>query len=387
MYYHQPTSWTTFIQKYFLLLIGLGILVNASGLFITILDSDGTLYANIAKTIAVSGDYINLKVSGKDWLDKPHLPFWLAAISYKIFGYTSFAYKLPAFLFWLIGLRYTYLFAKENYRVSTAQIAALIYVSATHLVISNNDVRAEPYLTGMIIASVYHLHKASKNESKWLHVLVGSLFAALAIMTKGPFVLITIGGGLVVEWIWKQDWKQFLNPIWWVCLLLISVMILPEIYCLYVQFDMHPEKMVFEKTGVSGVRFFFWDSQFGRFFNNGPIKGEGDYFFFLHTLLWAFLPWCFVLYASLGFRLKKINLRKQEQVTIWASLITLFIFSLSKFQLPHYTNILFPFFAIIAANYLSTVQGKAIQWMGYLQNVVAVCMLAVVVLLWYFFRP
>jgi len=387
MYYNQPPTWSTTINKYFLPLLLLGILVNATGLFITILDSDGTLYANIAKTIAVSGDFINLKVSGKDWLDKPHLPFWLAAISYKIVGFTSFAYKLPAFIFWLLGLRYTYLFAKENYHITVAQVAALIYVSSTHLVISNNDVRAEPYLTGMIIGSVYHLHKAYTKTNKWINVFWGSLFAALAIMTKGPFVLITIGGGFVVEWIWKKDWKQFISPIWWICLLLTAIFIVPEIYCLYVQFDLHPEKTVFDTTGVSGIRFFFWDSQFGRFFNNGPIKGEGDYFFFVHTLLWAFLPWCFILYAAFVYKFKKINNRKQEQVTIWASIITLLIFSLSKFQLPHYTNILFPFFAILAANYLYNITSKPLQWISYLQNFVAICMIAVVALLWYFFRP
>ena len=36
-------------------------------------------------------------------------------------------------------------------------------------------------------------------------------------------------------------------------------------------------------TSVSGIRFFFWDSQFGRFFNTGPIKGSGDPFFYFHT--------------------------------------------------------------------------------------------------------
>lgn len=379
-------------DKYFLPLLALGILVNASGLFTTILDSDGTLYATIAKTIAQSGDFVNLKVSGKDWLDKPHLPFWLAALSYKIFGYTSFAYKLPAFVFWALGARYTYLFAKQQYSVTVAQIATLIYVSATHLVISNNDVRAEPYLTGMIIGSVYHFYCIYKHQSTKQHLLLGCLLAALAVMTKGPFVLITIGAGFVLQWLVYKEWEQFLRPIWWMALALIGVLIFPEIYCLYAQFDAHPEKLVFDTTGVSGIKFFFWDSQFGRFFNNGPIKGEGDYFFFVHTLLWAFLPWCFLLYPALVTQVQKLFTHRNrkpvyELVTLFGGLFTLLIFSLSKFQLPHYTNILFPFFAIVAAQYIHQLTGRSIKWHTYLQMIQIALMLLIIVVLWYFLQP
>ena len=58
-------------------------------------------------------------------------------------------------------------------------------------------------------------------------------------------------------------------------LVLLILFINPELICLYIQFDLHPEKILFGHTHVSGIRFFFWDSQFGRFLNTGPIKGAG----------------------------------------------------------------------------------------------------------------
>src|SRR5882757_740053 len=99
---HDP-GWKDWLNKHFRWLLLLGILTNITGLFVTILEPDGALYATIAKTIAQTGDFINLKVGGKDWLDKPHFPFWMAALSFKIFGINGFAYKLPALLFWAIG--------------------------------------------------------------------------------------------------------------------------------------------------------------------------------------------------------------------------------------------------------------------------------------------
>ena len=378
------------LNKWFYLLLSIGILVNATGLFITILDSDGTLYACIAKTIAQTNDFVNLKVQGQDWLDKPHFPFWMAAISYKVFGINTFAYKLPAFLFWAMGAVYTFLFANKFYGKSVAQLSVLMYVTATHLFISNNDVRAEPYLTGLLIGAVYHYYLASVTK-KWVKdIAIASLYAGCALMTKGPFILIAIGGGFIIEWILKKEWNQFYSIKWLIAILLIFVFTLPELYCLYQQFDLHPEKVVFNRTGVSGVHFFWWDSQFGRFFNNGPIKGEGDKFFYLHTILWAFLPWSLLFYMSFGWKVWSIKVapKLNEFITLGGGGLMFLVFSLSKFQLPHYLNILFPFFSIITAQFFLQVSMPVvvtiIRWVQY---VLIVAMLLIMALLLIFYRP
>ena len=361
-------QWQNWLNKWFYKLLFIGICINASGLFITVFDPDAALYASIAKAMAQSGDYINLKVQGQDWLDKPHFPFWMAAVSFKIFGLHTFAYKLPAFLFWGMGLWYTWRFTLSLYNRPVAQLTALIYISAAHLVISNNDVRAEPYLTGLIIGSIYHFYRASEKRVSF-HLVAGAFFAACAVMTKGPFVLITIGAGFILEWIIKAKWVEFGKARWWIALLLISIFILPELFCLYYQFDMHPEKITFNKTGVSGIRFFFWDSQFGRFFNNGPIKGAGDISFYFHTFLWAFLPWSFLFIAAIVWKIKNLKQKgiTTEYIIIGSLTVTFLLFSFSRFQLPHYLNILFPFFAIITAQYIYSIKSKVtikqVKWM------------------------
>lgn len=372
-------SWESWLQRWFVPLLVPAILVNAGGLLIPILEPDGALYATIAKTIARTGDFINLRVEGKDWLDKPHFPFWMAALSFRLFGTNGFAYKFPALLFWGMGAWYTYRLALSIYSKPVAQLGTLIYVSAAHLVISNNDVRAEPYLTGLVIGSVFHFYKASRQVSYrgasagtsdpgggkgggW-HLVAGSLMAACAVMTKGPFVLITISAGLILDWILGKEWDQFRKIRWWIALLLIALFITPELYCLYTQFDLHPEKVIFGHTGVSGIRFFFWDSQFGRFFNTGPIKGSGDPLFYFHTLLWAFLPWSLLLYAAIAQKVRKAGSHSipGDAICLGAAVASFIVFSLSRFQLPHYLNILFPFFSILTAGYLYRLHRRKTQ--------------------------
>ena len=375
--------------KWLYLFTGLTILLNFSGLFIPIMGPDGTLYATIAKTMVQRNDFVQLFVHNTDWLDKPHFPFWVTAVSFKLFGFTTWAYKLPGILFMLMGAAYTYKLAKEFYSKEIALWSVLILLTSQHIVLSNNDVRAEPYLTGLIIAAVYHFYKSYK-QGAINQLVIASLFTACAIMTKGMFALVPIGGAIIGHLIITKQWKQLFNLRWLFAALLILIFILPEIYCLYKQFDAHPEKVVFGLHNVSGIKFFFWDSQFGRFFNTGPIKGHGDPTFFVHTTLWAFLPWSVILFAAIFHFIKTgvKDVQKREWLCISSALLTFLLFSASKFQLPHYLNIVFPFFAIITAQYLVSLQSeKTIKTIRAIQIGVVALLLVILCLLHYFFNP
>jgi len=342
-------------RRWIYALIALAVFANLSGLFVTIMAPDAVIYAGISKTMALINNYLELFWDGKDWLDKPHFPFWVTAIFFEVFGIHTWTYKLPGILFTLMGAWYTYRLAKHLYNETVALCSSFILLTALHIVVSNNDVRAEPFLTGLIIASVYHFVIYSENK-KLTQLLLACLFSACAIMTKGPFTMIPIAGALGGHFIIRREWKKVFQWQWLLAIVLILIFIIPELYSLWYQFDDHPEKIVFERTGVSGLSFFFWDSQFGRFLNTGPIKGKGDPSFFIHTLLWAFLPWAILMYAAL---VRKIaDIRKRETIiqgewfTLSGSLLTLIVFSLSRFQLPHYANIIFPFLAILTAQWI-----------------------------------
>jgi 4-amino-4-deoxy-L-arabinose transferase-like glycosyltransferase len=385
---HRPGSQKKFdsatLNK---LLLTLAVAVNFSGLFLTILGPDGTLYASIAKTMVLKNNYIELFGNGADWLDKPHFPFWITAISFKLFGIHDWSYRLPAILFLLIGVMYTWKFAMRIYQDKMiANWSVLIFLTAEHIILSNTDVRAEPYLTTTIIASVYHFQKAYTLKNSW-QLFAGSLFAAFAIMTKGIFAFIPIGAAIGGHLLLTKNWRDLFNVRWLISGILILLLITPELYSVYYQFDLHPEKIVYGKTGVSGLKFFFWDSQFGRFFNTGPIKGKGDPSFFLHTTLWAFLPWSIILYIAIYQRIKNAILKNPalEWYTICGSLATFLVFSLSKFQLPHYLNIVFPFFSILTAQYIRGLQN--LTWVRITQNVILFLLITGVLGLHLFFRP
>lgn len=378
------------LTKWLYLFIGFAVLLNFTGLFVPVMGPDGALYGSIAKNMALHNNFTDLFVQGKDWLDKPHFPFWITAVFFKIFGVSSWSYKLPGILFVLLAAYYTYKLAKELYNEQVALWSVLILLTAQHIIICTMDVRAEPYLTGLIIASVYHFYKSLGR--KWvLHLLAASLFAACAVMTKGVFALIPIGGAVGGDLLIRKNWKMVFNFRWLLAVVLILIFILPELYTLYLQFDLHPEKVIFDHQNVSGIKFFFWDSQFGRFFNNGPIKkNSGDPTFFLHTILWAYLPWSLLFYTAVFqfFRKHFSQPKLAEWYCICGSLLTLLVFSLSKFQLPFYITIVFPFFSILCAQYIWNMKlESSVKAVRIAQIFVGSVMMMLIVLLHYFFRP
>ncbi len=346
-------------NKKFYLIILIALAITAIGLFEPLMrNDDPVLYANIAKQMILQHNWIDLYSGGQDWLDKPHFPFWMAALSFKIFGINSFAYVLPGYLFHLLGAYYTYRLAKHLYNHEVGLLATLIYVTSLHLMLSAMDVRAEAYLLGEIMPACYYWLIYDK-ESSLKSLLLASFFTALALMTKGIFVLITIFSGLVAAWIYSGQFKKIITPKWLLGYGLSLVFILPELICLYLQFDAHPEKVIFGQTHVSGILWYFWGSQFGRFFNSGPIVNKhGDIFFFVHTYLWAFLPWSMVFIIATyqlikNFKKEADKVLKAKQVYLLAAFwLTFIMFSATKFQLDHYTNIIMPFAAILCADYL-----------------------------------
>lgn len=380
-----------FSNRWFYSLVGIGILLNATGLFPAIMEIDGALYACIAKTMVQTGDYVNLYAVGADWLDKPHFPFWVIALSYRLFGISTFAYKFPALLFFLGSAVYTYQFARLAYAKLVAQVATLVLLTAFHGVLSNSDVRAEPYLMPLIIGPVYHFYRVFLGKpSRAVHILAGSFLTGCALMTKGVFVLIPIGAGLVMHWLLTGHWRELFRVRWYAALALAFLFTLPEVYVLYQQFDLHPEKVIFGKTGVSGIRFFFWDSQFGRFFNTGPIKGEGDKLFFVHTLLWAFIPWSLPLYVGIGKALTGLVKRQPslpEYISLGSGMATFILFSLSGFQLPHYLNIVFPFYAVLTAQFLVHRQPATLRRWTLAQTLIGLLLIALMIALLLLVKP
>ena len=215
-------------------------LVYIIGLFVPLMDNDSAHHANIALRMYLTGDYVNLVDHGKDYLDKPHLHFWMAAWSYSVFGVTGFAYKFPSFLFTILGTYSTYRLGRTLYSSEVGRLAALIVATAFAYILANNDVRMDAILTASIIFATWQLTEWV-NHKKLLNAVGAALGLALGFSTKGHIAVFTPVVGILFYIIYKKDWKSFYHWQLVVVLLSFCVFISPVVYCYYLQYDLLPE--------------------------------------------------------------------------------------------------------------------------------------------------
>jgi 4-amino-4-deoxy-L-arabinose transferase-like glycosyltransferase len=343
----------TFLPRniYFLLFTLLGF-VYIIGLFVPLMDNDSAHHANIALRMYLTGDYVSLVDHGKDYLDKPHFHFWLSAFSYNIFGVTTFAYKFPSFLFTILGTYSTYRLGKEIYNKETGKLAALIVASAFAYMLANNDVRMDAILTASVALSTWQLAEWV-NRKKALNAIGAALGLAIGFATKGHIAVFTPAVGILFYIIYKKDWKAFFH--WQLLLLLASffVFISPVVYCYYLQYDLHPEKVIRGKSGRSGVEFILWKQNTERLQGDSfGSDAKNDYFFFFHSFLWSFAPWSIIAFTAFFSRFKSFINRKWEWLTLGTFIVMALILTFSGFKLPHYLNIIFPASAVLSASYL-----------------------------------
>ncbi len=362
------------------------------GLNVPLMNGDAAHHANIALHMYLTHDYVNLIDKGTDYLDKPHLLFWLSALSYHIFGVTPFAYKLPSLLFSIAGIWATYKAGRRLYNIKTGLTAALILASAQAFILASMDVRMDAILTACITLASWQLLEAV-TTNKWYHLLAAAFFMGLGFSTKGLVGIVIPCVTLFFYLLYKRDFKQMLHPKWLLTAVLTAIFMLPVVFCYYLQYDLHPEKQIRGMTNISGVKFILWGQNIERLDGENWGGGRRDYFYFFHTLLWAFLPWSLIAYYAMGSRLQNlwrsrlVYVKNIEAFSIGAILFVFIIISTSKFQLPHYLNILFPFLSILTAAKLVELDKKrrmpTLKTLFILQACIAFCIVIVIALLYF----
>lgn len=346
-------------RRYWFLLFLVAV-VYAVGMFATLFENDSAQFAVMAMRMYQENDFLHLFKGPEEYLDKPHMHYWLAAISFKIFGLHDWAYRIPGILASFLAAYSCYGLGKLLYNANVGKLAAIIFLTAQTIVLANIDVRTDAVLTGFTIFSIWQLAVYIQNRSIGAIVL-GALGAGLAFSTKGQISLLVIGFPILCHLAYTREWKALWNWKVLVALVVFAISIMPMLYAYYIQFDLHPEKIIRGKGGRTGAYFIFWEQSFERLSGDGHGKNSSDYFFFFHTFLWVFIPWTVIALLGYWFRVKTfVKLKfaenpKYEFLTIGGITLIFFVISFAQFKLPHYLNITIPLFSILSASYLYSV--------------------------------
>ncbi|MEZ5147867.1 MAG: glycosyltransferase family 39 protein [Bacteroidales bacterium] len=342
--------------RYELLFAGI-LIIYLINMFLDVMEVDAAQYANISMEMSYNKSFLQVFFRGEDYLDKPPLLFWMSSLSFLLFGISNFAYKLPSVLILLLGIYSTYRFAKLWYDKKTGMHAALILASSQAFFLITNDVRTDTALVGLVIFSVWQISLYIR-KGNWINLILAAFGTGGAMLAKGPIGLVIPAVAIGTDLILKRDWKTIYKYQWLIFLGIVAVILLPMSYGLFMQFDLHPEKFVYNLQGPSGLRFYYWTQSFGRITGENYWDNDAPFFFFFHTILWDFQPWVLFFIPAIGVGIYRlINNRfkvdqNNEIINLSGFILILLALSLSKFKLPHYIFPIFPFAAIITASYI-----------------------------------
>ena len=188
-----------FWSRTWLLLVGAFLAFNLL-LFnhgVSLWDDDEAAYAGFAQQMRESGDWVNPQFQWAGIHRKPPFHFWTVAISFSLFGVNEFALRLPSVLAVWLTCASLWWFGRRLFGEDRAAWAAIILASSLVIPLFGKmaltDATLLMFQTTAVLGLLNYLHQP---HLRWNVLLWASV--ALGVLTKGPPILILIGG----LWAW-----------------------------------------------------------------------------------------------------------------------------------------------------------------------------------------
>jgi 4-amino-4-deoxy-L-arabinose transferase-like glycosyltransferase len=326
-------------------------------------DADAT-HAVAAQYMARSGDWVTLKVDGIRYLEKPPLPYWLAAADYHLFGFNVFATHLPLSL-GVLGLAIlAWAWARRAYGDRAAFYAALSILTSVGVFLFTRIFIPEVLLTLLLAFAFYNFLIGLEDEKPsrfyWTWAALG-----LAMLAKGLVSPVFFFLAAVPYLLFTGDWRRWREFRLASGLLLFFVIAAPWhiLAGLRNPGAGHPVGNIPAVGNVHGFFYFYFiNEQVLRFLGKRYPVDYNQLPFFLYWslhLVWLF-PWSIYLPVVLrrawaartrwdfvSARSALFRVRTNLLLTIYAAVILLF-FSLSTNQEYYTFPVYFPLLLLTA---------------------------------------
>jgi 4-amino-4-deoxy-L-arabinose transferase-like glycosyltransferase len=307
---------------------------------IALLGPDEPRYAEVAREMFVSGDYISTRLCGCLWFEKPVLFYWLAAASYQLFGVSEFAARFASGFAATLTMLALYFALSRTMSSQFARLASLALITSAIFIAYSHAATPDMALTMAMTIAILAGFLATKAKGRAASGFMVLCFATMGFgfLAKG-LVGIVLVTAILLTYLAIAGRLRFLRwrylPIWMMAFFVIAA-------TWYVPVTL--------KHGWQFINEFFIEHHFRRYLTNTYGHPQPIYFFVFIAVA-GVLPWTFFLIPAIA-RLRSLNPRASERDSlltlawIWF-FIPLIFFSLSSSKLPGYLLPVFPALAII----------------------------------------
>ncbi|MGD0445417.1 MAG: glycosyltransferase family 39 protein [Edaphobacter sp.] len=196
-------------RKALLILVGLWLIIFFAALFSPpLLDDADATHASAARHMALTGDLVTLRVDGIRYLEKAPLPYWLVALSFRIFGFNTFATHLPQAIAVLLLAFLGYHWAARAFNPRTAFYTGLATLTSAGIFLFTRYFIPEVLLSLFLATALYcFLHSLEDRTATNTYLMWTSL--ALAVLTKGLVALVFFFGTAIVYLVLTGEYKKW----------------------------------------------------------------------------------------------------------------------------------------------------------------------------------
>lgn len=325
-----------------------------------LVDETEPLFAEAARQMLVTDNWITPYFNGETRFDKPPLIYWLMAIAYRFVGVNEWGVRLPSALAAIALTAFGFYTLHQVATLKKNRLRSLPWIGSALIALNPQTIAwgrigvSDMLLSGCMGSALFAFFlgyiRGDKNRiqfNSWY--LIFYLLTALAVLTKGPIGIVLpaliIGSFSLYAGTFRQVWREMRPLFGGILFLLIT---LPW----YV--------LVTLENGQSYLQSFFGYHNFERFTQVVNHHAAPWYFYFIVVAI-GFAPWSIYLPVAIA-RTNFWNRRywqKQDRANqlglfafFWLICIFLF-FTVAVTKLPSYVLPLMPATAILVALFWS----------------------------------
>jgi 4-amino-4-deoxy-L-arabinose transferase-like glycosyltransferase len=319
----------------------------------TLVPTDEGRYAEMAREMVASGDWVTTRLNGIKYFEKPPLQAWMNALTFTLFGLGEWQARLWTGVCGLLGIMLVTYTGQHVFNPRIGFYAGLVLASSFLWVALGHINTLDMGLAGMMTLALCGLllgqrgQVSANTQRNWMLVCWAGM--ALSVLSKGLIGIVLPGAVLVLYTLVARDWNIWKRLHMGLGLLVFFAITVPWFILVSLKNPEFPH-------------FFFIHEHFQRFTSKIHHRA-GPWYYFIPILLLGSMPWLGVLAQSIwharhdateGFQPRKMLLG-------WAGFI-LFFFSISGSKLPSYILPIFPALALMIACYLEQASNKAIAF-------------------------
>jgi 4-amino-4-deoxy-L-arabinose transferase-like glycosyltransferase len=313
-------------------------------------------YAEIAREMALTGDWTTPRLNGIKYFEKPPLQYWITAAAYKAFGEHEWTARLWAALtgfagVLMVGFAGARLFGRRAGFYSAAVLAStVLYAAIGH--INTLDMGITFCLTLGLLSFLLAQRGDARTRETRLWMWLTWMAMGFGFLSKGLIGLALPAAAMVAYALVHRNiaFLKRLEPVAGTAILLAIG--LPWIVAVSIANPEFPH-------------FFFIHEHFERFLTQVHHR-TAPWWYFVPILIAGMLPWTPMLGQALIAAWKGDpsgqSFKPRRFLLLYAAVIFLF-FSVSQSKLPSYILPIFPALALLVGEWLSRVRGRTLTWL------------------------